>query len=490
MKRHILKAMAVGAVAGAIAFSACSSGTTTGGNGGSGGTGGSAGGGSGGGNQGQTITVTADITADTTWTTGNTYLLDKHVYVGNATGDLAGAVTTLTIQPGVVIKGKEGTSVVITRTGKINAVGTAAAPIIFTSAKAVGDRDRGDWGGVVLLGRGKANFSAAADGGTMGGESFIEGFPASGNKTLFGGQDEAWNCGTIKYARVEFAGYRLAPNNELNSITLGACGSGTMLDYVQVHMGLDDGIELFGGSANLKHAVISRMEDDGLDWDNGWSGKAQFVIVMQEPAHGASGIEADNDATGSNSMPRSNPEVWNATFIGRSLSPPATEDGNNNRGIHLRRNTAARMGNLIVTGFGSLGVQIESPGTAASFTASDSFIKNSIFFNNPNVGYTNDIAALADGGTVNVDLRPDGGSFDDSFNEETYLMGQANRVAAPGITLPLNLSSPVFKPAAGSAALSGSGSPPAGGFFDVGVTFVGAVGADDWTAGWTAYPNN
>lgn len=148
------------------------------------------------------------------------------------------------------------------------------------------------------------------------------------------------------------------------------------------------------------------------------------------------------------------------------------------------------MGNLIVTGFGSLAVQVESGGTAASFTNGDAFIKNSIFFNNPTAAYTNDVAALADGGTTNVDLRPDGGTFDDGFNEETYLMGQSNRAMAPGMTLPVDLSNPVFKPATGSAAMSGAASPPSGTFFDTSVTYVGAVGTEDWTALWTSYPND
>jgi hypothetical protein len=439
------------------------------------------------GGTGQTVQVDADITTDTTWTTGNTYVLGKHIYVG--TGELSATVTKLTIEPGVTVKGGSGTSLVVTRNGQLNAVGTLAQPIVFTSAKTVGDRTRGDWGGVVMLGRGVANFAGQADAGIAGGEAFIEGFPAAGSKTLYGApaaqQDAAWKCGELKYVRIEFAGYQLAPNNELNSLTLGACGSGTTLDYVQVHKGLDDGIECFGGASRIKHAVISAHHDDGLDWDNGFQGKVQFLVVSQESAHGACGIEADNDATGSNASPQSFPEVWNITLVGRSLTPPATEDGNSNRGMHLRRNTGVKMGNSVVTGFGNLGLQIESTGTANALDGGTGYIKSSIFWKNPSDGWTNDVIGLDDGGTSNVDAT---GAKDNGFDEAAYLAGEGmgNRQVDPGFPA-FSASAPNVKPATGSAAFSGYAAPPSDGFFE-NVTYVGAVGTDDWTTGWTAYP--
>lgn len=476
------------ALAGALAgCSSPSNGGTGGGSDGAlgGASGGGVGGGSGGGSGGQTISVDQDLTVDTTWTTGNTYVLGKHVYVGN--GDLSTTVTKLTIEPGVTIKGGSGTSLVVTRNGQLNAVGTAAQPIVFTSSNAAGSRTRGDWGGVVLLGRGVANFGAAADGGSAAGEAYIEGFPAAGTKTLYGApaaeQKEDWKCGELKYVRIEFGGYQLAPNNELNSLTLGACGSGTTLEYVQVHKGLDDGIECFGGAARIKHAVISAHHDDGLDWDNGYRGKVQFLIVTQEPAHGASGFEADNDATGSSNLPQSNPEVWNFTLVGRSLNPPATEDGNANRGMHLRRNTSARLGNGVVAGFGGLGLEVESTGTADALDGGAGYIKASIFFQNPTAGFTNDVIGLADGGTNNVDPT---GAKDNGFDEAAYLTAMGTRDTSPGLPA-FSATTPSVKPTAGGAAFSGYAAPPSDGFFDP-VTYVGAVGSDDWTAGWTAYP--
>lgn len=443
--------------------------------------------GGGGGSTPQVITVTEDITADTTWVTGTTYLLDKHIYVG--TGELTDAVTTLTIQPGVTIKGGSGSSLVVTRNGRLSAVGTATQPIVFTSNKQVGDRTRGDWGGVVLLGRGTANFPT--------GEAYIEGFPAAGNKTLYGmpvaqqtEATKAWKCGELKYVRIEFAGYQLAQNNELNSLTLGACGSGTTLDYVQVHKGLDDGIECFGGAARIKHAVISAHHDDGLDWDNGYQGKVQFLVVTQEPGHGACGFEADNDATGSNNAPQSAPEVWNFTLQGRSLTPAASEDGNSNRGLHLRRSTSAKLGNGLVTGFGTIGLQVESKGTADALDGGAGFISSSIFWKNPTEGWTNDVIAKADGTTSTIDPLADGGTSDNFFDEAAYLTMMGTRQVDPLLPAsPTDGGAPSVKPAAGSPAFSGYAAPPSDGFFE-NATFVGAIGADDWTQGWTAFPND
>lgn len=342
----------------------------------------------------------------------------------------------------------------------------------------------------MLLGRAEANFSAASDGGAAQGEAYIEGFPAAGRKTLYGApateRKTDWKCGELSYVRIEFAGYQLAPNNELNSLTMGACGTGTSLDYVQVHKGLDDGIECFGGAARIKHAVISAHLDDGLDWDNGFQGKVQFLIVSQEPAFGACGIEADNDASGSNNQPQSNPEVWNATFMGRALNPPASEDGNSNRGIHLRRNTNLRMGNTIVTGFGTIGLQVESSGTANALDGGFGYLKNSIFYKNPAEGWTNDVIGLSDGGTTTVGNLSDGGSQDNFFDEAAYLASQGNRNVDPGLPT-FNPAEPNMKPATGAAALTGGANPPSDSFFEQ-VTFVGAVGATDWTTGWTAYP--
>lgn len=214
----------------------------------------------------ETVQVTEDIKADTTWKTGNTYVLTKHIFVESG---------TLTLEPGVTVKGQQGSSLVITRQARINAVGTAEKPIVFTSSEPVGSRAAGNWGGLVLLGKAQLNIPNVT-------EQSIEGFVVGSDaRTLYGGTDDAHNCGTLKYVRIEFAGFKLLNNSELNGLSMGACGSATQVDYLQVHRGLDDGVEMFGGTANLKHVLVTLTDDDGLDWDFGYRGNVQFLIVQQ-----------------------------------------------------------------------------------------------------------------------------------------------------------------------------------------------------------------
>jgi hypothetical protein len=246
-----------------------------------------------------TVSVPAgDIASDTTWTADHIYVLEGYVFV---TGG------TLTIEPGTVVQGKNGSALTITQNAKLNAVGTADKPIVFTSALAT--PASGDWGGVVLLGKAPINVT--------GGTNAIEGFPTSyGDRITYGGTDDTHNCGTLKYAPIEYAGFALAVDNELNGLSVGGCGSQTQVDYVQVHLGLDDGIEVFGGSPNLRHILITQPDDDGLDWDFGFHGTVQFLIVQQKTGRGDKAIEADNNHNDSELLPRSAPQVWNATFIG------------------------------------------------------------------------------------------------------------------------------------------------------------------------------
>ena len=195
-----------------------------------------------------------DITTDTTWTKDKLYTLRGYVFVTRG---------TLTIEPGTVIQGDSGSALAIGQDAKVHAVGTAAEPIVFTSSSPT--PAAGNWGGLVLLGKAPINVT--------GGTNLVEGFATSfGDRVRYGGTNAAHDCGTLKYVRVEYAGFELAPGNELNGITLGACGTATEIDFVQSHLGLDDGIEVFGGTVNLKHIVISAPDDDGLDWDLGWTG--------------------------------------------------------------------------------------------------------------------------------------------------------------------------------------------------------------------------
>ena len=134
----------------------------------------------------------------------------------------------------------------------------------------------------------------------------------------------------------------MRPDEELNGLTLNGVGSGTIISHIHVHAGLDDGIEIFGGTAQMKYIVLTDVRDDSLDWTNGWRGRAQFVLIKQASDSGDRGIEADNNEVSHDSTPRAQPILSNMTIIGRS--------GNAVQGILLRRGTGANIWNSVITG--------------------------------------------------------------------------------------------------------------------------------------------
>jgi hypothetical protein len=411
------------------------------------------------------VNVTADITADTTWTKDKLYVLKQLTYVASG---------TLTIQPGTVIAGDAASALIVSRGAKLVAAGTATEPIVFTSSLPAGQRGspQGDWGGLVFLGRATIN--------TLGGENNAEGL-ADEARNKYGGNDDAYDCGTLKYVRVEFAGRPLSANNELNGITMNACGSATTVDFVQVHRGVDDGVELFGGTVNLKHVVITGSDDDGLDWDKGWRGKAQFLIAAQIPGRGNHGIEADNDASNADLMPRSAPTLYNVTLVGRNPDTAASEGPS--RGLILRAGTAGKLFNVLVANFTDKGLLVDGNPSKAQWTAGALSVSHSVFFQNPSMGVTDYVASP----------KPDGGVNDNMFDEPTELAAPSlnNRFDIdPKLAAATSVSAPSFKPLSDSPVLMGGAVPPTDGFFDPTANFVGAVGSDDWTAGWTAFPEN
>lgn len=417
---------------------------------------------------GDTVQVTEDIKADTTWTAGKTYVLNKHIFVESG---------TLRIEPGVTVRGKQGSSLIITREARLHAEGTVDKPIVFTSAEPVGQREAGDWGGVVLLGKADLNIPDVT-------EQSIEGFAVGADqRTLYGGDDDAHDCGSLRYVRIEFAGFKLLNNSELNGLTFGACGSATQVDYVQVHRGLDDGVEMFGGTTNLKHVVVTLTDDDGLDWDYGYRGQVQFLIVQQGENLGNNGIEADNYSKAPNATPRAEPELWNVTLIGRpsggSEKPIA---------MTLKAGTAGKLNNFIVMDFAEGHIDVNDPdgtGSAARVLDGSLTIRNSLFWNL--VGSNTELVAETKDNDNGLDEHA-------AFVANTVgpQANTGNRFAHPMLTDASNTEAPNFQPKAGSPALNPDVAVPTatGGFFDTSARFIGAVGTTDWTAGWTAYPKN
>ena len=295
-----------------------------------------------------TTTVSADITTNTTWS--GTILLQNKIYVKNN--------VTLTIEPGTVIRGDKTTqgTLIITRGAKINANGTVSQPIVFTSNEAVGSRNEGDWGGLVLLGLARNNQPS--------GVTTIEGITPS-TDTQFGGNFDTDNSGTLKYVRIEFAGIPLSPGKEINGLTFGSVGSGTTVDYVQVSFSGDDSFEWFGGTVNCKHLIAYRGLDDDFDTDFGYRGRVQFGLIIRDKdvsdAPGDSNaFECDNDATGSVAQPLTMPIFSNITIVGPkgdgSIVLPVGEKFE--KAFRLRRNTATTVFNSLVTGW-EKGLSIE-----------------------------------------------------------------------------------------------------------------------------------
>lgn len=394
------------------------------------------------------ITVSSDITSDTTWTSGTTvYLSTLVVVTDNA---------TLTIEPGVTVKGDNGSALVISRGATLNAAGTAASPIVFTSSKPEGSRASGDWGGVVLLGSASINLS--------GGEGNIEGMPA-GPASLYGGTDDASSCGTLKHARIEFAGYVFGTDNELNGLTVGGCGSATTLDSIQVHLGKDDGVEFFGGTASIKHLLVTQAADDSLDFDQGWRGNAQFVILQQSASVGDKAIEGDNLKDVVDATPRSRPTIFNATIVGSGAN---AEQG----GLHIRRGAGLVLKNSIVANFQAGAIDLDGDAITALVGDSTLDFSNIAFFGN---GADQFPADDNDGG----------------FDEAAYFGDAAKGfVAVDPQFASTSLTAPDF--ATGNTAVEAGGATPAGAFFDAAATYHGAIAptGEAWTAGWTAFPAN
>lgn len=331
-----------------------------------------------------TTVISSDITSNTTWTKDKVYELNGLITVrSNA---------TLTIQAGTVIRSSVASSaLVITRGAKLIAIGTAAEPIVFTSKKNAGSRVRGDWGGIVMLGKARYN--------TNNGVNYIEGLSQNVNTEFGGGltPTDNDNSGTLKYVRIEFAGYVFSPNNELNGLTMGAVGSGTTIDYVQVSYSNDDSFEWFGGSVNCKHLVAFNGLDDDFDVDSGYKGIVQFGLSIKDPLAAdistSEAFEVDNNAAGSDTNPAPAPTgqgygdftsalFTNITCIGANARPNGaggfvTPNSLHDKALRLRRASQVKIFNSIFLDF-KKGLVLESLSSNAAAVADKLKFKNNI----------------------------------------------------------------------------------------------------------------
>ncbi|MCF8234759.1 MAG: hypothetical protein K9G67_14485 [Bacteroidales bacterium] len=224
--------------------------------------------------------VSSNISENTTWKTGKTYILGSRISVLDG--------VTLTIQPGVIVKGQAGTganatALLIARGGKLMAEGTASEPIIFTSvadeiepgqiASPNLDPDlNGLWGGLLVLG--KAPISADAE------AVQIEGIPPSDPNGLYGGTQPDDNSGVIRYISIRHGGANIGEGNEINGLTLGGVGSQTVIENIEIVSNQDDGIEWFGGTVNVYNAIVWNTGDDAVDTDQSWAGTLDNFVVV------------------------------------------------------------------------------------------------------------------------------------------------------------------------------------------------------------------
>ncbi len=229
----------------------------------------------------------------------------------------------------------------------------------------------------------------------------------------------------------EYGGLKFTETNEYNGIALQGVGRGTTLDHIQAYFAADDGIEFFGGSANIKYAIITGEGDDGFDWTDGWIGNAQFLVLQQRGDDADNGIEADNWEFGYNAFPRSKPAIYNATFVG-DATWPATKS---NDGWRIRRGTGGNIRNGIVMNFKNQGLDIDDPETYAQITEGDLIIDNNII-----LGAATPLGNL-------------GGQYDASSVGPMGVFAN-NSDVDPELESPLDLVNPDLRPKAGSPAVT------------------------------------
>jgi hypothetical protein len=309
-----------------------------------------------------------DLLANTILNCSKTYILDKKIYVPNG--------VSLTINPGTVIKGRfqaaatDATALIVQRGGKIFASGERDCQIVFTAEADPLDgtypiANKGMWGGVVLSGKATNNLTLAANGPFQAGVGdgrlcvadgigTFEGFASTNSRDQFGATpgsfDDNDNSGILRYVSIRHAGAILQVGGEINALTLGSVGRGTQIDHIEVVSSADDGIEFFGGTVNVKYYTSLFGNDDMFDWDDGYTGKVQFVFGLKTDNTASvdadNGFEMDADDQKSNLLPRSHPVIYNVTMIGNNKST-LTSDNSGLAAIEAKELTEGEIYNSV-----------------------------------------------------------------------------------------------------------------------------------------------
>jgi hypothetical protein len=408
-----------------------------------------------------TVDLPANITENRTLTADNAYSIRGIVTVRNN--------ATLTIEPGTVIIGQPGSQppsvLLVANNGKLVAEGTRSRPIIMTSSQPIGRRQRGDWGGLLMLGLAPINDPA--------GFLSIEGLPEI-PETRYGGTDPNHNCGSLKYVRVEFAGALLRPNEETNSITWGGCGKGTKGEFLQAHYGLDDAFEWFGGTNDAKYLVGTYTADDFLDGQVGWTGRVQHGVMVANDDLSNRGIEMDNYERNFAARPLGNPTMYNVSFIGGGARGFDESDA---PCLYFRRGAGGTYNNMLcynwitrTVGGANIADSIQPNIAAGNFRVNGLLSWNNGFNTTPAAPATTD-------GQVVADFR-------------ALLTSPAAQflIADTLLRRPLERSDPDFRPLTGSPVFRANWvQPPDDGFFDQWATWIGGFGDHDWTEEWATF---
>jgi hypothetical protein len=428
------------------------------------------------------IIVTGNITTATTWTANNIYQLDGIVRVNG------GGV--LTIEAGTRVEGNTAvnpSALFVERDGQIFANGTLLQPIVFSCTQAP-PKTAGCWGGIFIAGNARINHNTgtpsspiipgrAATGGCLSTQG-------EGNAPFFGGCNDDDNSGSLTYLIIEYAGFLVGPNNELNGLSLGGVGRGTTIDFIQAHRGLDDGIEYFGGTVNTRHLVLTANSDDAFDLSFGWSGATQFVIIQQYTLDGDKGFEADNnEPAGFEDTPLTTAQLWNFTLVGEPdpTSTLGTAGNNVNDALHLRRGNALQLNNALIMNFVS-GLDLDD---AATCTAPEPNIQTSLFAGLVNTGNGDGSDPVCSGAATEAAFLAVPAKNNQIITSSTGILNDAFSALTPD-----------FRPSAtlpGGVSIAGA-TPPAtpAGFYDQTATYIGAVpqatsggGNIPWYSGWT-----
>ncbi len=418
------------------------------------------------------VDIRGSITGSQHWTKDKTYRLRGYVYVdGNS---------TLTIDAGTkIVSNKDSAGVLVIYKGsKIQAIGTADNPIVFTSNET--DKKPGDFGGVVIVGQAIGN----------GNHAVLEGGVDAAHQA-FGGTNDADNSGNLQYVRIEYGGKAVNPGDEINGLSMYAVGSGTVVDHVEVVRGLDDAFEFFGGSFNAKYLIAYNCADDDFDLDDGYHGKIQFAVSLKDPAFtdnkGTSGdisnnFEVDNttDANGYLRTPVTSPTLSNFTAIGPNNAAGTSADYG--YGMRWRRGAKFILANAIVMGGQKAGLDIDNDPTAQFYIDGISGFRNSLL-HAVTATYKTDKLSSVVFTDVTLKSLAEGRDGSKSFASATDI----------GLTDPFNNAAPNLLPKSGSAAATTvakfDGTALGDAFFTK-VTYVGAVdpSATDWTkAAWVAW---